>query len=311
VAGTLQDIRLFVAAYEERSITAAAERENATQSGVSQHVRKLEDQLGVALFKRDKGRISPTPAGHAYYLQCVEILRSHQRATQVVSSFAGGIHGRLVVGLIPTLTQCLLAPVLTRFMAAHPNVSIHIVEGFSGTLTRMVQAGELDFAIVPEPLNKLGLKSRLFLRTFEVLISRRHAQRRHLAPVSPADLGPLKLVMPGQANARRQALDSYCASNGVVVEQIVEMDAMLATLDLIAQSDWRTILPAILIDPDAAAGRHTVNPLVGPALDIELQVVEPNRKSMSQEAETFLEALDTEGRRLAARWREVLAGLPA
>jgi DNA-binding transcriptional LysR family regulator len=42
MSGSLRDIRLFIAAYEERSFTAAATRENATQSGVSQHIRKLE-----------------------------------------------------------------------------------------------------------------------------------------------------------------------------------------------------------------------------------------------------------------------------
>ena len=63
MSASLIDIRLFVAAYEERSFTAAAERENATQSGVSQHVAKLERLLGVQLFVREKGRIAATPAG--------------------------------------------------------------------------------------------------------------------------------------------------------------------------------------------------------------------------------------------------------
>ena len=50
---SLRDIRLFIAVYEERSFTAAAKRENATQSGVSQHIRKIEDRFGVTLFTRD------------------------------------------------------------------------------------------------------------------------------------------------------------------------------------------------------------------------------------------------------------------
>ena len=52
MSGSLRDIRLFIAAYEERSFTAAAIRENATQSGVSQHIRKLEElhDLGVTQF---------------------------------------------------------------------------------------------------------------------------------------------------------------------------------------------------------------------------------------------------------------------
>ena len=86
--GSFRDIRLFVAAYEERSFTAAARREHATQSGVSQHIRKLEDGLRVKLFVRDKGRVVPTPAGDSYYRHCIELLKPHAKATDAVRATA-------------------------------------------------------------------------------------------------------------------------------------------------------------------------------------------------------------------------------
>ena len=61
----LQDIRLFVAAYEEKSFTAAATRENSTQSGVSHHIRQLETLLNVKLFVREKGRRHGNTGGGA------------------------------------------------------------------------------------------------------------------------------------------------------------------------------------------------------------------------------------------------------
>src|ERR1700730_9619959 len=64
---SLRDIRIFVAVYEERSFTAAAIREHATQSGVSQHIRKLEEGFRVKLFNREKGRVAPTPTADASY----------------------------------------------------------------------------------------------------------------------------------------------------------------------------------------------------------------------------------------------------
>ena len=104
-----EDIQLFVAVYEERSFTAAAEREHATQSGVSQHIRKLEDRFGVKLFSRDRGTVAPTPAGDSYYRRCVELLRAYQAADSSVRSFAGGLTGEIAVGLMPTMTRCALA----------------------------------------------------------------------------------------------------------------------------------------------------------------------------------------------------------
>jgi hypothetical protein len=71
-----RDIRIVVAAYEERSFTAAAVREHATQSGVSQHIRKLKEGFRVMLFSREKGQVAPTPAADAYYSRCIQILRN-------------------------------------------------------------------------------------------------------------------------------------------------------------------------------------------------------------------------------------------
>jgi DNA-binding transcriptional LysR family regulator len=83
------DIRLFVAAYEQRSFTGAANREHATQSGVSQHIRKLEESYNVKLFFREKGRIVPTPAGDAYYARCIELLRLIEAGKSTIRAFRG------------------------------------------------------------------------------------------------------------------------------------------------------------------------------------------------------------------------------
>ena len=86
---SLRSIQVFVAAYEERSFTAAAKREHATQSGVSQHVRKLEERLGAKLFSRDRGCVVPTPAGEAYYERQSSCYASPARPIARSAGFAG------------------------------------------------------------------------------------------------------------------------------------------------------------------------------------------------------------------------------
>jgi LysR family transcriptional regulator, nitrogen assimilation regulatory protein len=297
---SLRDFSLFVAVYEERSFTGAAVREHATQSGVSQHVRKLEDSLGVQLFVRGKGLISPTPAGDKLYRRCIEMLRLHEAALRSVKGYAKGIDGEVVVGLMPTMTRCVLAPVLTRFIDANANVRVKIVEGYSATLTQNIRAGELDFAIVPAFAGAPGLKSRLFLRTPEVLVSGASSPLTHLAPVSLAGLGPLKLVVPGKLNTRRDTIETYCASNGVEIERIVELDAMLGTLDFVAHSDWVSILPGIMMAIDSPTLK--VNPIAGPALWLDLVLIEPSRRMMTDGAQAFLALLDAQSQRSNKRW---------
>ena len=306
--GTLKDLRIFVCAYEERSFTAAALRVHATQSGVSQHVKQLESQLGVQLFLRERGRIRPTPAGDLYYRQCVEVLRGYDQAGRAVRAFAGGLGGEVVAGLMPTLTRCALAPALTRFVDANPNVLVSVVEGFSATLTDMVLAGKLDFAIVPAFGETPGVRQRRMHRTAEVLVSSTGCGLPDLAAVRLGDLAPLKLVMPARRNVRRPLLEAYLRASGAVVERTMELDTMHGTLDVVARSDWKTILPAVMLMHAGDATAFCRNPLAGPPLELDLVLIEPTTTVLSPAAEAFAQALLAETRSLDAAWSETIAG---
>jgi DNA-binding transcriptional LysR family regulator len=226
----------------------------------------------------------------------------HAAAKRAVQGYSRGLDGQIVVGLMPTMTRCVLAPVLAGFIDAHPNVSAKIVEGYSASLTQQVRAAELDFAIVPAFACGPGLRSRLFLRTPEVLVSGRSTKLVHGAPVRLATLGPLKLVVPGKGNTRRITVETYCAANGAEIERLVELDAMLATLDFVARSDWVAVLPGIMMAIEEGAPPLTVNPLADPALALDLVLIEPSRRAMSPPAQAFLTVLEAESQRLNERW---------
>jgi DNA-binding transcriptional LysR family regulator len=297
------EIRLFVAAYEERSFTAAARRENATQSGVSQHVRKIEDRFGVKLFARTPGEIVPTPAGEAFYRHCVEVMRAHAAASQAMRAFGRSLEGEILVGLMPSMTRCVLAPTLARFMALHPNVLVRIVEAYSAVLTERVRAGELEFAVVPAGPIGAGLRSRPFGRTPEVLVAATARGLAHGAPVRLASLGPVKLVLPGVQNARRLTLDAYMIAHNVNVTQVLELDAMLGALDLVAQTEWLTVVPGVMMANEPEGGRWTVSPLAEPGLSVDLMLIEPSKRPLDAPTAAFLEVLSEETARVNSVWR--------
>ncbi len=298
----LRDMSIFVAAYEERSFTAAAERENATQSGVSQHMRNLEYMLDVQLFLRERGGVTPTPAADNFYRNCLEVLRVHAMARRDIARFAKSEAGEIRVGLMPTLTNRVLAPVLDKFLAESPNVNVRITESYSASLTQTVQAGELDFAVVPFGTTATGLQARNFVRTPEVLVSRAGGDVAPLTPVCLRDLAPLKLVVPGGNNIRRHTIESYCTTNDIRIGQLLELDTMLGTLDFVAHSDWVTILPAVMMAEEGGHRALSVNPIVGPEMHIDLMLIEPIRCPMSAQAARFAELLREESQRVSTIW---------
>src|ERR1700710_3052945 len=140
----LRQIRAVIAVCEEGSFTRAADRENATQSGISQHVAAVERALGIRLFERSTGAVKPTPAGLRYYKRCVEAVGTLEHAAEEARSLADEGTGELRIGLMPAFTRAVLAPVLDDFVRRCPEVRLHIVEGYRGALTDMVLNDELD-----------------------------------------------------------------------------------------------------------------------------------------------------------------------
>ncbi|MFL5060337.1 MAG: LysR family transcriptional regulator [Xanthobacteraceae bacterium] len=303
----LRQIRAVIAVCEEGSFTRAAAREHATQSGISQHVAAVERTLGVKLFDRSTAGVMPTPAGLRYYRRCVEAVGMLERANEEARALAGAVTGDLRIGLMPTFTRAMLAPTLEHFVPRYPDVRLHIFEGYSGLLTEMVRSDEIDFAIVPAFEGQVGLKSRLIVRDREMLISGRKRSLKPLAPVRLAEIAPLKIVMPGPHNIRRRNLETYFQTHGVEIAAMLEMDAMIGTLEFVARSDWVTVLPSLISVNDIAKGDLVVSPITDPPLHIECIVIQPARRTLTTQARLFLERFEAEAARIHEIWDEALA----
>ena len=189
---------------------------------------------------------------------------------------------------MPTMTRSALAPALSRFTDEQPNVVIRVVEAYSAVLTQQVRAGDLDFAVVPAIPSTPGILE-------PPLLANDRAARlpTRIAPPPPRPgaaeyLGSLRLVVPGPQNTRRRSIETYLAANGLQCERVLELDAMLGTLDFVSRSDWVTILPGIMMAADIERPLVTINPIVDPVFTLDLVLIEPSRRAMSPAARSFL-----------------------
>jgi DNA-binding transcriptional LysR family regulator len=113
----------------------------------------------------------------------------------------------------------------------------------------------------------------------------------HLRRTCLRDVGPLKIVLPSYSNARRKPLETYSTTNGVDIARVVEMDAMMGTLDLISKSDWVAVIPALMMTAEIERMQFSVLPLVDPTAPLDLVVIEPMRRALIAAARAFLEIL--------------------
>lgn len=292
----LQQLRYFAAVYEQGSFSAAADKVNATQSGLSMHVSQMEKRYGVHLFDRSSSGVTPTEAGRIFYLEAVKVLAASSHAEDRLKALSKTVVGHVHVGLMPTFTRAVLTEALLRFADEYPEVRLSISEGYAETLAGDVVEGRLDFAVVPASfaINE-ALASKPMGEDRECLVC---AADRDI-PVNGegvllSQMSPLRLVLPGAGNARRKLIESYLALNNVEVSHLLELDTMHGTLNLVAKSDWVTILPGILCLPDQDGQRRKVAPLADPPLTVDYMRIETRQRPLSAVAQIFADILQEE-----------------
>jgi DNA-binding transcriptional LysR family regulator len=188
-------LRTFLTVAQTLSFTVAAQRLGASQSTVSQHVRKLEAAVGRPLLERDTHSVALTADGGAMVGFAREILDSHERA---VDYFAGpALRGRVRLGASEDFAHSRLPDILRTFRATHPLVDLELTVGLSGVLHRALAARRLD----------LVLAKRKTGETHGTLVSR-DAMAWIAAPgvtVDPAEPVPL-IVCPEPSISRELAI---------------------------------------------------------------------------------------------------------
>ena len=300
---SLRQLNSLIAVYEEGSFTAASERENATQSGISQHISAIEKELGINLFTRNSNGVIPTTICHGFYKKSVEAIRTLKTAEQEAINAGKGLSGKVNAGLMPTFTRAALAPVLKSISTTHPNIEIRVVESYSGSLTDMVKAGELDFALVPVMTGTQGIKYSNLVRDREVLVSSPSFGTNQGEEISLKNLAPLKIVLPTKANIRRIKLEDYFTAHSIEITNIMEMDSMIGTLELVGSTDWVTILPYLICVPDTHSNLRHINPICEPNIYSDFVIIEPIGRSLTPQATFFLKLLKEEISSIA--WQEI------
>jgi LysR family nitrogen assimilation transcriptional regulator len=304
----LRQIRSFVAAYEEGSINRAARRLRTAQPSLSVQLRTLEDSLGVKLFERHARGVRATPEGGRFYGHCLGILGGIENAEQDMQDWASGASGSLNIGLIPTVTKGALPRILPEFTTDMPNVSVRVVEAFSGTLTDWVVDGRLDFAIVTRPASQTGLEMRVLSTEQLALVSGPGSGLKHLEPVALGALPPIKLVMPSPLHSLRDMIEQYIQLGNIAVENLIEIDGLIGELEFIRNSDWTGILPVTTVIDDLNSGSLVVNPITVPATAFEFFLVHQTRHPLSRSAHDFVDRLETALQGNAAAWRNLTEG---
>lgn len=176
------------------SLTAAAEQLHLTQSALSHAIRKLEDQLGVAIWTREGRRLRPTQAG-AYLLAVANrLLPQLTQAEERLRQFAQGERGTLRIGIECHPCYQWLLKVVSPYLAAWPDVDVDVRQEFQFGGIGALFGHEIDLLVTPDPLYKRGLCFEPVLGYEQVLVVGPGHRLRSVPFVQPEQLAEETLI---------------------------------------------------------------------------------------------------------------------
>lgn len=146
----LNHIRIFQCVFRTGSMTAAAKELHLTQSGVSQHMKTLEDMLGLKLFDRIQQRIVPTAAAADLFKRCTAGLMEIEDGLAIAKGDNHELTGSVAVGMPIEFGNNVVVPLLAALSREHPGLRFKLTLEFASALNAMLLKGDIDFAFVDE-----------------------------------------------------------------------------------------------------------------------------------------------------------------
>ncbi len=144
----LNQLRVFESVFRTKSMTHAAKELHLTQSGVSQHVKSLEDILEIKLFDRIKQKLIPTPAAKELYRHTAKSFEEIETALMRLKKTDEELSGLVRIGVPIQFGNNVLIPLIAEFQKKFPRIQFYLKQGFTHDMGKALLADELDFAFV-------------------------------------------------------------------------------------------------------------------------------------------------------------------
>lgn len=209
---TLTELRYIVTLAQEQHFGRAAERCFVSQPTLSIAVKKLEDELGVALFERTKSRVQPTPLGEQIVTQANLVLEQTATIKDMANAGKDQLSSPLAVGAIFTIGPYLLPQFIPHLQLLANNMPLYVEDGYTHSLRKKLRNGELDVIIVALPFSEPDVVTQaLYDEPFVVLMPQSHPLAVKTA-INPADLGDQKMLLLGEGHCFRDQVLTTCPS---------------------------------------------------------------------------------------------------
>jgi LysR family hydrogen peroxide-inducible transcriptional activator len=299
---SIRNLECLAAVAEHGTISAAAEACAIAQPSLSAQIKKVEDELGLAIFERSKRGMRVTDAGR-FVLEQVHALLAEARQLQDVAAAAQDpLAGALKIGAIATLGPYLVPHLLAPLRGAFPRLRLVLNEGLTDGLVRDLVEGRADVALLSMPVHdKHIVVHPIFFEPFVAIVPNAspYAGRKSLRL---ADLDDERMLLMNEGHCLRDQALSLCKSRPGLSERHA---ASIETLrQMVAAGAGHSVVPALAVrhDPlidDLVAYKPIDDPSAGRIIALAWRARDP-RAGRFRALTEFLASLSLPGIRTAS-----------
>ncbi|MBU3698026.1 hydrogen peroxide-inducible genes activator [Dechloromonas sp.] len=248
---TLTEMRYIVALARERHFGKAAEACHVSQPTLSVALKKVEGQLGAALFERTASDVRITALGERIVAQARRVLDEAVKLEEIAQSTGDPMSGQLRVGIIYTIAPYLLPQMIPALSREAPKMPLFLKEDFTGNLIPALKAGELDVIVIALPFAEPGLVAQpVYEEPFRVVVPADHPWATREAVIGD-ELDGQNLLLLGQGNCFRDQVLESCPrlTEPDALEHSLEGSSLETIRYMVASGAGVAVMPSTAADP--------------------------------------------------------------
>ncbi len=248
---TLTEMRYIVALARERHFGKAAESCHVSQPTLSVALKKVEGQLGAALFERAASDVRITALGERIVAQARRVLEEAVKLEEIAEASGDPMSGQLRVGIIYTIAPYLLPQLIPALSREAPKMPLFLKEDFTGNLIPALKAGELDVIVIALPFAEPGLVAQaVYNEPFRVVVPSVHPWAVR-SDVLPDELDGQNLLLLGQGNCFRDQVLESCPRLTApdALEHSLEGSSLETIRYMVASGAGVAVMPSTAADP--------------------------------------------------------------
>jgi DNA-binding transcriptional LysR family regulator len=287
----LKSLKLFCDIVGRRSFSRAAAENGISQSGASQVVNTLEEELGVKLIDRTRRPFQLTPEGEVYYDGCRKLVQQYFALEEQVRTLSEEVAGRVSIASIYSIGLSHMNRFVQSFLKLHPKANVRVQYQHPDRVYELVETDQVDLGLVSYPKSSRAIKATTWREEPMVLVCAPQHPLAKREKVSLADLHEQDMVAFESDLEIRAEIDRALSAAGAEVKISMEFDNTETIKRAVEINAGVSLLPAPTVDREIAAGALVALPLSGTELKRPIGIIQRRGKELGQTAQRFMRLL--------------------